>query len=143
MGKAGKGNATKPNEGKVKRADKVKKSKGKVESVQKNKRKLEKTASNKGQEKIKLDESCIGKKIKVFWPDDGVYYRGKILSFDSDSKKHEIEYKDGVVEFLKISREKIEWVDDEEDDETARKKKKETVNRVFTLEEPFFYDKSA
>ena len=93
---------------------KLNKNRGKTELTLKRKAKALHTCN-----KNKLDESCIGKKIKVFWPDDGVYYRGKVLNYDSTTKKHEVEYNDGVVEWLKISREKIEWVDDEEDNQDS------------------------
>ncbi|GKE32416.1 armadillo-type fold protein, partial [Tanacetum coccineum] len=35
---------------------------------------------------IKYDESLVGKKVKVWWPEDKMYYEGVIESFDAAKK---------------------------------------------------------
>ncbi|GJS56619.1 armadillo-type fold protein, partial [Tanacetum coccineum] len=49
---------------------------------------------------IKYDESLVGKKVKVWWPEDKMYYEGVIESFDAAKKKHKVSYVDGDEENL-------------------------------------------
>ncbi|GJW26273.1 armadillo-type fold protein [Tanacetum coccineum] len=43
---------------------------------------------DKESDTIKYDESLVGKKVKVWWPEDKMYYEGVIESFDAAKKKH-------------------------------------------------------
>ncbi|XP_072971563.1 sister chromatid cohesion protein PDS5 homolog C-like isoform X2 [Typha angustifolia] len=61
-------------------------------------------------ESIDLDESLVGSKIKVWWPDDKRFYNGMVSSFNPASKKHKILYNDGDVEVLLLSKERWEFV---------------------------------
>ncbi|XP_062222786.1 sister chromatid cohesion protein PDS5 homolog C-like isoform X5 [Phragmites australis] len=79
------------------------------------KRKLEqetedppRSRKNKG-----LDGSLVGARIKVWWPDDKMFYRGVVDSFDSVSKRHKVAYDDGDVEVLLLRDEKWEFISEE------------------------------
>ncbi|XP_072990432.1 sister chromatid cohesion protein PDS5 homolog C-like isoform X3 [Typha latifolia] len=61
-------------------------------------------------ESTDLDESLVGSKIKVWWPDDKRFYNGMVSSFNPASKKHKILYNDGDVEVLLLSKERWEFV---------------------------------
>ncbi|AQK53552.1 hypothetical protein ZEAMMB73_Zm00001d051067 [Zea mays] len=45
-----------------------------------------------------LDRSLVGARIKVWWPDDKMFYNGIVESFDAVSKRHKVAYDDGDVE---------------------------------------------
>ncbi|GFP93461.1 sister chromatid cohesion protein pds5 homolog b-b [Phtheirospermum japonicum] len=53
----------------------------------------------------------IGRRIKVWWPLDKEFYEGVVKSFDSEKKKHVIEYDDGDVEVLSLEKERWELAD--------------------------------
>lgn len=52
----------------------------------------------------------MGKRIRVYWPLDKVWYDGCVISLDKENNKHLIEYEDGEEESLDLGKEKIEWV---------------------------------
>lgn len=72
-------------------------------------------------------DSCIGKKwvdldfegadpyvfvglaCKVFWPMDDDWYKGSVVSYDSDSHRHHIKYDDGDEEHIIAADEKIKF----------------------------------
>eukprot|EP00262_Sarcandra_glabra_P010239 TRINITY_DN2525_c0_g1_i2.p1 TRINITY_DN2525_c0_g1~~TRINITY_DN2525_c0_g1_i2.p1 ORF type:complete len:592 (-),score=146.42 TRINITY_DN2525_c0_g1_i2:68-1651(-) len=58
-----------------------------------------------------LGENLVGRKVKVWWPDDQMFYYGVIRSFDPVEKKHEVFYVDDEVETLLLSEEKWEFVE--------------------------------
>nr|CAB3447221.1 unnamed protein product [Digitaria exilis] len=61
----------------------------------------------------RLDGSLVGARIKVWWPDDKIFYNGVVESFDSDSKRHKVAYDDGDVEVLLLRDEKWEFISEE------------------------------
>nr|CAB3450357.1 unnamed protein product [Digitaria exilis] len=61
----------------------------------------------------RLDGSLVGARIKVWWPDDKMFYNGVVESFDSDSKRHKVAYDDGDVEVLLLRDEKWEFISEE------------------------------
>ncbi|GJR75955.1 armadillo-type fold protein [Tanacetum coccineum] len=61
---------------------------------------------DKESDTIKYDESLVGKKVKVWWPEDKMYYEGVIESFDAAKKKHKVSYVDGDVENLYLRNQK-------------------------------------
>ncbi|KAG2659747.1 hypothetical protein PVAP13_1KG380000 [Panicum virgatum] len=69
---------------------------------------LPRSRKNKG-----LDGSLIGARIKVWWPDDKMFYKGVVESFDSNSKRHKVAYDDGDVEVLLLRDEKWEFITEE------------------------------
>ncbi|XP_042418962.1 DNA mismatch repair protein MSH6-like [Zingiber officinale] len=60
-----------------------------------------------------FSEDVVGRRIKVFWPLDKVWYEGRVSSFDALQGKHLVLYDDGEDEALDLSREKFEWVEEE------------------------------
>lgn len=58
------------------------------------------------------DEKLVGRKIKVWWPQDKQFYNGVIESFDIKLKKHTVVYVDGDVEILKLQKQRWEFIDD-------------------------------
>ena len=54
-----------------------------------------------------LGEQAVGRLVDIFWPDDDMWYRGMIQSFDSIAQKHLVRYEDGDKELLDLSREKV------------------------------------
>ncbi|XP_076942912.1 uncharacterized protein LOC143612948 [Bidens hawaiensis] len=57
---------------------------------------------------IKYDESLIGKKVKVWWPEDKMYYEGVVSEFFPAKKKHKVSYVDGDEEKLNLRTQKWE-----------------------------------
>ena len=53
----------------------------------------------------------MGQRIKVFWPQERAWFRGKILAFDNKSKHH-VKYNDGDEEWLQLAEEKWELLKD-------------------------------
>ncbi|XP_072985993.1 sister chromatid cohesion protein PDS5 homolog C-like [Typha latifolia] len=81
-----------------------------------------------------LDGSLVGCKIKVWWPDDKMFYDGVVKSFDPTSKKHKIVYNDGDVEILRLKKERWELV--ERDAKIDGKKAKDLSTADISSETP-------
>ncbi|KAJ8557883.1 hypothetical protein K7X08_004649 [Anisodus acutangulus] len=64
-------------------------------------------------ETLQCDENLIGKKIKVWWPLDNAYYEGIVSDFDSAKKKFTVNYVDGDVEKINLSKERWQLVEDD------------------------------
>ncbi|KAG0530542.1 hypothetical protein BDA96_05G195600 [Sorghum bicolor] len=62
-----------------------------------------------------LDENLVGSRIKVWWPDDKMFYAGVVESFNASSKKHKVLYDDGDVEVLVLKKERWEFISEEHD----------------------------
>ncbi|KAH1052453.1 hypothetical protein GLYMA_08G217900v4 [Glycine max] len=54
--------------------------------------------------------SLVGRRIKVWWPKDKMFYEGVIDSYDPIKGKHKILYADGDVEVLNLKRQRWEPV---------------------------------
>ncbi|XP_078179988.1 MUTS homolog 6 [Carex rostrata] len=65
----------------------------------------------------------VGRRIKVYWPLDEVWYTGEIKSYDPKSDKHQIQYDDGEEESIELEKEKIKWIEDEPPKKLRRLKK--------------------
>ncbi|KAL6523871.1 hypothetical protein OROMI_030966 [Orobanche minor] len=61
---------------------------------------------------IQHDKNLVGLKVRVWWPQDRMFYEGVIVSFDSAKKKHKVVYNDGDEEVLNLKRQKWELVGD-------------------------------
>ncbi|KAJ0666198.1 putative sister chromatid cohesion protein Pds5 [Helianthus annuus] len=61
-------------------------------------------------ETIKYDDSLVGQKVKVWWPEDKMYYEGVVESFNSAENKHKVLYVDGDEETLNLRKEKWEFI---------------------------------
>ncbi|KAK4365789.1 hypothetical protein RND71_013669 [Anisodus tanguticus] len=64
-------------------------------------------------ETVQCDENLIGKKIKVWWPLDNAYYEGIVSNFDSAKKKFTVNYVDGDIEKINLSKERWQIVEDD------------------------------
>ncbi|XP_019179413.1 PREDICTED: uncharacterized protein LOC109174619 isoform X2 [Ipomoea nil] len=72
---------------------------------------------------IKYNESLVGSKVRVWWPNDQVFYEGVIHSFDRVTKKHKVLYLDGDEEILRLSKETLEFISDASADMQKKKAK--------------------
>ncbi|CAN6238628.1 unnamed protein product [Urochloa humidicola] len=94
---------------------------------------LPRSRKNKG-----LDGSLVGARIKVWWPDDEMFYKGVVESFDSGSKRHKVAYDDGDVEVLLLREEKWDFISEEKGTSMAsetprgRKRKEDAVKEENT-----------
>ena len=48
----------------------------------------------------------LGDRVKIWWPDDGAFYSGKVTRFNDQDNTHFIEYDDGETEFLDMKNER-------------------------------------
>ncbi|DBA82770.1 hypothetical protein WJX77_000353 [Trebouxia sp. C0004] len=69
------------------------------------------TAPNPTVRGIKLNDSILGRKVKVFWPTMCKWYLGSIKEFDPHSSRHTIKYKDGEVKDHALYNEAVWWLD--------------------------------
>ncbi|KAI0523084.1 hypothetical protein KFK09_005474 [Dendrobium nobile] len=67
----------------------------------------------------------VGLACKVFWPLDDGWYKGSVMSYDSDSHRHHIKYNDGDEERLIVANEKIQFHVSSQEIERLHLKKKE------------------
>ncbi|XP_071695718.1 uncharacterized protein [Rutidosis leptorrhynchoides] len=87
------------------------KEKGKLEATGASSLKRKRSiAKPKDSETVKYDGSLIGQKVKVWWPDDKMYYEGFVASFDATEEKHKVSYLDGEEEMLNLKDEKWEII---------------------------------
>ncbi|KAL9239755.1 hypothetical protein vseg_014047 [Gypsophila vaccaria] len=56
-------------------------------------------------------DEVVGRRIRVFWPLDRIWYQGTVKSYDMSLGKHVVEYDDDEEESLDLSVEKFEFVD--------------------------------
>ena len=61
---------------------------------------------------IKLNDSILGRKVKVFWPTMCKWYLGCIKEYDPHAGRHTIKYKDGEVKDYALRNEAVLWLDD-------------------------------
>ena len=54
--------------------------------------------------------AAVGLRVKVFWKDRGVFFSGRVTSFNRRTRRHTVTYDDGDVENLALGEETIEWV---------------------------------
>ncbi|KAL5998553.1 hypothetical protein ACLOJK_009496 [Asimina triloba] len=71
------------------------------------------TASKKKWVELDLEHSdpqaVVGLKCKVYWPMDKEWYAGCVTVYNSETKQHQIDYKDGESENLNLLDEKIKF----------------------------------
>lgn len=60
---------------------------------------------------IHLNDSIIGRKVKLFWPAMSKWYLGHIKEYDSKSGRHTVKYKDGEVKDYALRHEAVWWLD--------------------------------
>ncbi|KAM7254140.1 hypothetical protein ACFE04_031822 [Oxalis oulophora] len=60
-----------------------------------------------------LGAELIGKRIKVWWPMDKIYYEGVVNSYDDTEKRHTVLYTDDAEEILNLKTERWKLIDDD------------------------------
>ncbi|XP_039128023.1 uncharacterized protein LOC120264291 isoform X1 [Dioscorea cayenensis subsp. rotundata] len=74
---------------------------------------------NFGKENNKdLNETLVGSKIKVWWPEDKLFYHGIVEAFEPTTKRHKVVYSDGDVEILLLKNERYELIEEGQDELT-------------------------
>ncbi|KAL1315287.1 hypothetical protein HN51_042061 [Arachis hypogaea] len=81
------------------------------EETPKTSAKRKRTPAKENESNIKDGEGLVGTRVKVFWPDDDMYYEGVVDSFDRSKKKHKVLYDDGDMEILNLKKERWEILD--------------------------------
>ncbi|KAJ1700076.1 hypothetical protein LUZ63_008588 [Rhynchospora breviuscula] len=89
-----------------------------------------------GRKKQKIyDESIIGERIKVWWPDDKVFYNGTVGKYNRSDKKHTVTYDDGDIEVLNLKNETWEFVEQGKEDAPAADSSKSKNAKTSTVKE--------
>uniref|UniRef100_A0A0A9AIG4 Uncharacterized protein n=1 Tax=Arundo donax TaxID=35708 RepID=A0A0A9AIG4_ARUDO len=88
----------------------ISKGQGAENSTSKRKREQETEEPPRSRRTNSLDGSLVGARIKIWWPDDKMFYNGVVELFDSVSKRHKVAYDDGDVEVLLLRDEKWEFI---------------------------------
>ncbi|KAK3269265.1 hypothetical protein CYMTET_19506 [Cymbomonas tetramitiformis] len=57
-----------------------------------------------------LKALAVGRRLKVWWPQDEVWYEGTVEAYDTAIGLHDIRYDDNEVEKVNLAYEKIEWL---------------------------------
>ena len=52
-------------------------------------------------------DRLLTRPVKVWWPDDKLFYPGRISAYDAFSKRHCVEYEDGQWEFIRLPSELV------------------------------------
>ncbi|XP_028095349.1 uncharacterized protein LOC114295323 [Camellia sinensis] len=101
-------------------ASKLDKDEGRIEETTKTSSKRKRTPGKEkrnlplhfsyASDTIEYDGNLIGKKVKVWWPEDEMFYEGVIDDFDPVKKKHKVSYTDGDEEILNLRNERWELV---------------------------------
>ncbi|KAF3663138.1 putative transcription initiation factor TFIID subunit 5-like [Capsicum annuum] len=71
------------------------------------------SGKNRVTEAVQGGRNLVGKKIKVWWPLDEKFYEGIVGSYDSSKKKFTVNYVDGDVEKINLSKERWQLVEDD------------------------------
>ncbi|XP_039159428.1 uncharacterized protein LOC104423219 [Eucalyptus grandis] len=75
------------------------------------------TSKGTSRESEVLADGLIGRRIKVWWPLDEMFYDGRIESYNHITKKHKVLYDDGDKEILNLEKERWEFIEDDLPDE--------------------------
>uniref|UniRef100_A0A804UDM6 DNA mismatch repair protein n=1 Tax=Zea mays TaxID=4577 RepID=A0A804UDM6_MAIZE len=51
----------------------------------------------------------VGRCLRVYWPLDDAWYKGKVEAYDAASRRHRVKYDDGDEEEVDLRKEKFEW----------------------------------
>lgn len=51
----------------------------------------------------------VGRRLRVYWPLDDAWYKGRVESYDAGFRKHRVKYDDGDEEEVDLAKEKFEW----------------------------------
>lgn len=78
--------------------------------------------------------TCVGLRVRIWWPLDQKFYSGKIIDFDNLTGTHKIEYDDGDLEVLHMDKETWEL---EKPVMPLRKRRPEDLIDAYTSEESY------
>lgn len=69
-------------------------------------------AATKQQAKLSntVEDELVGKRVRVFWPDDEEWYFGNVIDYSSDDGKHMVHYADGDRERVVLANEKVSGI---------------------------------
>jgi DNA mismatch repair protein MSH6 len=56
----------------------------------------------------------VGRRLRVYWPLDDAWYKGKVESYNAGSRRHRVKYDDGDEEEVDLGKEKFEWATSED-----------------------------
>lgn len=79
--------------------------------------------------------TCLGLRVRVWWPLDQKFYTGRIIGFDELEGTHKIEYDDGDCEVLHMNKEM--WELENSVLPLLRKRRSEVSTDAYTSEESF------
>jgi len=79
-------------------------------------------ASEEEEEEVR--EVKVGDAVEIYWPEDEVYYPGKIGKFDSKTGKHTIKYDDNEEEHLVLKNEKWRFSESKKEEAKPASSKK-------------------
>ena len=70
-----------------------------------------KTATAKTPKRVSLEalKALTGTRLRVFWPLENAFFKGKVVAFDRFTMKHHVRYEDGDAEWLELFRERVRW----------------------------------
>ena len=68
-------------------------------------------APNPSVKGIRLNDSLLGRKVKVFWPAMSKWYLGCIKEYNPHASRHTIKYKDGEIKTHALRNEAVWWLD--------------------------------
>ena len=70
-----------------------------------------KTATAKTPKRVSLEalKALTGTRLRVFWPLENAFFKGKVVAFDRYTMKHHVRYEDGDAEWLELFRERVRW----------------------------------
>ena len=54
-------------------------------------------------------KALTGTRLRVFWPLENAFFKGKVVAFDRFTMKHRVRYEDGDAEWLELFRERVRW----------------------------------
>lgn len=57
-------------------------------------------------------QAAVGRRVRVYWPDDDAWFTGVVKRFDPRTGMHAVWYDDGDREHLVLAAEQFEWVSD-------------------------------
>jgi protein polybromo-1 len=60
-----------------------------------------------------LGDNVVDRRVAVFWPTEGLFYLGRIASYNCTSGEHTIWYDDDQTEDVMLFMQRMKWLDDE------------------------------
>ena len=54
-------------------------------------------------------KALTGTQLRVFWPLENTFFKGRVVAFDPFTMQHRVRYEDGDAEWLELFRERVRW----------------------------------